>query len=170
MPTCRRAFPLSLAHHVRCARITVGVGKIGSHAMPGWAHPTSASLLLAFPHSSPATKIGGPGTPRSFFYDGSSPLCADHEGQEPLSAFSNLFPSLYYSLAYTSLRIPWEEPNILTNDTVTFDERHVSVTTRCLRNERMVYSFYYHDLSQGQSVLERTCAHARAWEDLSGNS
>jgi len=69
-----------------------------------------------------------------------------------------------------SLRISWAEPNILTNDTVTFDERHASVTTRCLRNERMVHSFYYHDLSQGQSVLERTCAHARAWEDLSGNS
>src|SRR5213082_2160530 len=74
LPACRRAFPLPLAHHVRCARITGGVGKIDSHVMPGRDHPTSASLLLAFPHSSPATSKGGTGQPRSFFYEVSSPL------------------------------------------------------------------------------------------------
>src|SRR5439155_5544718 len=72
---CRPAAePFPSPSPTTCGRITVGVGKIGSHAMPGRDHPTSASLLLAFPHSSPATKTGGTDKPRSFFYDGSSPL------------------------------------------------------------------------------------------------
>jgi hypothetical protein len=69
-----KSVPLPLAHRVRCVRITVGVGKIGSHAMPGGDHPNYASRLLAFPHSSPATNTGGTGKQRSFFYDVSSPL------------------------------------------------------------------------------------------------
>lgn len=46
--TGRRAFPLPLAHRVRCARITVGVGTIGSHGMPGGDHHNGASPWLAF--------------------------------------------------------------------------------------------------------------------------
>ena len=42
-PTCHRTFPLPLAHRVRCARITAGVGKIGSRAMLGGDHPGSVS-------------------------------------------------------------------------------------------------------------------------------
>jgi len=62
-----RVFPLPLAHHVRCDRITATVGMIGSPAMPGSDHPNCALLLLAFPHSSPATNPGGTGQPRSCF-------------------------------------------------------------------------------------------------------
>ena len=56
------------------------------------------------------------------------------------------------------------------NRTFTFDGRHASVTTRCLRNEPMACFFYYYDLSQRQSVRERTCARAEAWEDWSGDA
>jgi hypothetical protein len=72
--TSRRAFRLPFAHRVRCARITAGVGKIGSPAMPGRGHRSLALRLLAFLPSSPATKTGGTGTPRSVFDHGSSPL------------------------------------------------------------------------------------------------
>src|SRR5215470_6178150 len=42
-------------------RLTVGAGKIGSPTMLGRDHPGSASRLLVFPPSSPATRTGGTG-------------------------------------------------------------------------------------------------------------
>ena len=43
----------------------------------------------------------------AFSMTGHLPVFADQEGQESLSAFSNLLPLLYCSLAYSSLRLPW---------------------------------------------------------------
>src|SRR5437764_11794511 len=49
LPACRRAFPLPLAHLVRCDRIIVGEGLIGSHAMPGLDQHNGASPKPSFP-------------------------------------------------------------------------------------------------------------------------
>ena len=44
-----------LAHRVRSARMTGGVGRIGLRAMPGSVHRTRASSWLGFLHTSPHT-------------------------------------------------------------------------------------------------------------------
>ena len=44
-----------LAHRVRSARMTGGVGQIGSRAMPGSVHGTCTSPWLGFLHTSPHT-------------------------------------------------------------------------------------------------------------------
>ena len=58
---CRRALLLPLAHRVPCARIIAGVGRTGSHAMPGLDHRNCVSPSLAFPLFSPPTSQGGIG-------------------------------------------------------------------------------------------------------------
>jgi hypothetical protein len=99
-----------LVHRVRYVRITVGIGVIGSQEMPGGDQPNCALRSLAFPHSSLVSSKGGTSKHSSFSLTSPLPVFADHEGQEPLSVSGNLFQYLHFSLACSSLRIPWADP------------------------------------------------------------
>jgi hypothetical protein len=72
--TCPSRFLHLLVHHVPCARMTAGVGAIGSHEMRGGGRRNCASRSLACLPFLLSSNTGGTGQPRDDFSEVVSPL------------------------------------------------------------------------------------------------